>query len=98
MLGIETLDCTPAQVATGTVDWFDEESVGCKFKDLRLARRFRNLLEQVCDAVGGSIPLACQDWANTKAAYRFLRIPTKSAGDSERRRPRIPIEAGRGFR
>ena len=27
-----------------------------------------------------------------------LRIPTKSAGDSERRRPPIPIEAGRGFR
>jgi hypothetical protein len=72
MLGIETLDCTRAQVVTGTVDWFDEESVGCKFKDLRLARRFRNLLEQVCEGVGGSLPLACQDWANTKAAYRFL--------------------------
>ena len=27
-----------------------------------------------------------------------LRIPTKSAGDSERSRPPIPIEAGRGFR
>jgi hypothetical protein len=23
-------------------------------------------------AMGGSIPLACQDWANTKAAYRFF--------------------------
>jgi len=29
---------------------------------------------------------------------RILRIPTKSAGDSERRRPPIPIEAGQGFR
>jgi retron-type reverse transcriptase len=27
-----------------------------------------------------------------------MRIPTKSAGDSERRRPPIPIEAGQGFR
>jgi hypothetical protein len=27
-----------------------------------------------------------------------MRIPTKSAGDSERRRPPVPIEAGRGFR
>jgi Region found in RelA / SpoT proteins len=27
-----------------------------------------------------------------------LRIPTKSAGNSERRRPPLPIEAGRGFR
>ena len=22
--------------------------------------------------MGGSIPLVCQDWANTKAAYRFF--------------------------
>ena len=28
----------------------------------------------------------------------YMRIPTKSAGDSERRRPPIPIEAGQGFR
>jgi hypothetical protein len=28
----------------------------------------------------------------------WVRIPTKSAGDSERRRPPVPIEAGRGFR
>ena len=28
----------------------------------------------------------------------YVRIPTNSAGDSERRRPPIPIEAGRGFR
>jgi hypothetical protein len=27
-----------------------------------------------------------------------VRIPTKSAVDSERRRPPVPIEAGRGFR
>ena len=51
MLRIETRDCTQAEVATGTADWFDEESVGCKFKDLRLAGRFRNLLEQVCGGV-----------------------------------------------
>ena len=23
-------------------------------------------------AIGESLPTACQDWANTKAAYRFL--------------------------
>ena len=72
MIRIETRDSAQAPVATGAGDWLDQESAGCKFKDLRLARRFRNLLEQVCDGVGGSIPLACQDWANTKAAYRFL--------------------------
>jgi hypothetical protein len=30
------------------------------------------LLEQIGDAVGESVPMACQDWANTKAAYRFF--------------------------
>jgi hypothetical protein len=29
-------------------------------------------LQQLSDGVGGSIPWICQDWANTKAAYRFF--------------------------
>jgi hypothetical protein len=41
------------------------------------------LLEHVCDAVGGSIPLACQDWANTKAAYRFLSNDLKHLKECE---------------
>jgi hypothetical protein len=31
------------------------------------------------------------------AAFK-MRIPTKSAVDSERSRPPVPIEAGQGFR
>ncbi|WP_232072599.1 transposase DNA-binding-containing protein [Paraburkholderia pallida] len=30
------------------------------------------LLERLWKGLGQTIPLACQDWANTKAAYRFL--------------------------
>ena len=30
------------------------------------------MLEQFSNRVGGSIPFACQDWANAKAAYRLL--------------------------
>ena len=30
------------------------------------------MLEQFSNRIGGSIPFACQDWANTKAAYRLL--------------------------
>ncbi|ADW69336.1 transposase [Granulicella tundricola MP5ACTX9] len=30
------------------------------------------LLGQLSERVGSSIPFACQDWASTKAAYRFL--------------------------
>jgi len=52
--------------------WADRETATCEFADVRLGRRFRNLLEQIGDSVGESIPMACQDWANAKAAYRFF--------------------------
>src|SRR5881227_3814126 len=52
--------------------WVDQELAGPTFKDERLGRRLRKLLVQMAGAVGAPIPLACQDWANTKAAYRFL--------------------------
>ena len=55
-----------------TSAWFDREIAGCSFADERLNKRLRNLLERMGDAIGASIPLACQDWANTKAAYRFF--------------------------
>ncbi|MCK1332495.1 hypothetical protein IVB57_29985 [Bradyrhizobium sp. CW9] len=37
-----------------------------EFKDARLGQRFGELLRQIGDGMGGSIPSACQDWANTK--------------------------------
>jgi hypothetical protein len=52
--------------------WVDHELAGSTFGDARLGRRLRKLLVQLAGAVGGPIPLACQDWASTKAAYRFL--------------------------
>ena len=50
----------------------DREVAGCKFQDARLSERFRKLLKQIGSAIGQAIPFACQDWANTKAAYRFF--------------------------
>lgn len=52
--------------------WFDREIAGCSLADRRLTKRLRSLLERRGDAMGASIPLACQDGANTKAAYRFF--------------------------
>src|SRR5260370_42023974 len=52
--------------------WLDREVAGCEFHDARHGKRFRTLLEQFSERIGGSIPFACQDWASTKAAYRFL--------------------------
>ena len=52
--------------------WIDREIADCEFKDERLGKRFALLLEQLSSSPGDSIPLVCQDWANTKAAYRFF--------------------------
>jgi hypothetical protein len=52
--------------------WLDEELAGCHLADERLNKRLRKLLAQVGGAMGQSIPYVCQDWANTKAAYRFF--------------------------
>lgn len=60
-----------AEICSAT-NWVDTEIAKGAFKDTRLAHRFRTLLEQLGNKTGDSIPLACQDWANTKAAYRFL--------------------------
>src|SRR3954469_8354844 len=55
-----------------TGGWFDREITGCSLVDRRLEKRLRSLLERLGHAMGASIPLACQDWAKTKAAYRFF--------------------------
>jgi hypothetical protein len=52
--------------------WVDREVAGCNFQDVRLGERFRKLLKQIGSAIGQVIPFACQNWANTKAAYRFF--------------------------
>jgi Transposase DNA-binding len=54
------------------VSWIDTELAGCALGDKRLCDRLRRLLHQLEIAMGAPLPLACQDWANTKAAYRFL--------------------------
>ena len=58
--------------STPSPHWTEREVDEATFKDRRLGRRCAELLKQIGDAMGESIPYACQDWANTKAAYRFL--------------------------
>jgi hypothetical protein len=53
--------------------WIEAEVSDRHFIDVRLAKRLRKLLGQLSGGgVGESVPYACQDWANTKAAYRFF--------------------------
>lgn len=58
--------------STDNPSWVAGEVAGCEFRDARLGKRLSSLLHQLGGHIGGTIPFACQDWANTKAAYRFL--------------------------
>jgi hypothetical protein len=68
-------------IDNATNAWLDQELAGCTFVDARLHKRLHTVLTQVGGALGQSIPLACQDWANTKAAYRFFANDRVDAGD-----------------
>ncbi len=76
MLGMHTKKTTTkslAEAESPTLDtWMDHEVGGCNFGDVRLAKRFGKLLGMLSHGIGQSVPYACQDWANTKAAYRFF--------------------------
>ncbi|WZO99342.1 IS4 family transposase [Isosphaeraceae bacterium EP7] len=54
---------------------------GCQFADARLGKRIGILMEQLSQGIGRTIPLACGDWAATKAAYRFLDNDRVNEGD-----------------
>lgn len=66
---------------SGGEAWVDGELAGCSLPDDRLNKRLRKLLAQIGSAMGQSIPLVCQDWANAKAAYRFFDNDRVSEAD-----------------
>jgi hypothetical protein len=68
-------------IASQTKTWIDRELAGSEFRDVRLNKRFRILFEQLSEGTRESVPLVCQDWANTKAAYRFLSNHRVTKGD-----------------
>ena len=52
--------------------WIRDEVNGCDLGDRRLDQRLGRVLEDLSSRIGKGIPMASQDWAATKAAYRFL--------------------------
>lgn len=52
--------------------WVDDEIAEGQLPDKRLDRGLRQVFDQMGGATGQTIPRACHDWANTKAAYRFF--------------------------
>ena len=67
-----TLQNSGTPATSGVAEALDKELAGCQFCDPRLGLRFHKLVGQLATRLGQTIPLACQDWTNTKAAYRFL--------------------------
>ena len=55
--------------------WVEHELAGGTFPDQRLKTRLGRLLGDLGERIGGTLPMACQDWAATKAAYRFCDNP-----------------------
>lgn len=55
--------------------WIEDELNECDLGDRRLDQRLGKLLGDMSKRIGKPIPLACQDWAAAKAAYRFLDNP-----------------------
>ena len=52
--------------------WVDHELEGGAFPDQRLKTRLGKILKDLGRKIGETLPMACQDWAATKAAYRFF--------------------------
>jgi Transposase DNA-binding/Transposase Tn5 dimerisation domain len=52
--------------------WVERELEGCDFPDQRLKTRLGKVLADLSRKIGATLPTACQDWAATKAAYRFF--------------------------
>jgi hypothetical protein len=53
-------------------EWAAQELAGIDLGDARLNKRSVTLLGRLADKPTASIPHACNGWAETQAAYRFL--------------------------
>lgn len=87
------------RVARNVQTWTEQEGTDDEFCDLRLGRRCREILKQITAAGEPSIPFACQDAAQTKAAYRFFSNPRVNekailSGDMRCTRDRVQAVPG----
>ena len=59
--------------------WTEDEFAEIDFNDERLNARFAEVVDRLSANAGKSIQMACTDWSNTKAAYRFFSNPKVTA-------------------
>ena len=66
---------------TDEVSWASDEFAHSKLKDDRLNRRCQKLAATLGHQPTAPINQACEDWADSKAAYRFVANPHVTPGD-----------------
>jgi len=66
---------------TDEVSWASDEFAHSKFKDDRLNRRCQKLAAAFGQQPTAPINQACEDWADSKAAYRFVANPKVTPGE-----------------
>ena len=62
------------RVAGFAATWVDREIAGCEFRDARLGKRFRTLLERIGSDIGQSIPFVCRIGRIRRRPTVFLPI------------------------
>ncbi len=60
--------------------WVERELAASVLPDERLKSRLGQFLGDLVTRIGHTLPTACQDWATTKAAYRFFDNPRVDEG------------------
>lgn len=70
----------PEEHQDDEVGWVAEEFFDIDLEDKRLDRRCQELAEKLGKQPTASINQACEDWADSKAAYRFVDNKKVSAG------------------
>ncbi len=65
--------------AAGYSNWANEEFSEIQFSDKRLKSRFFKMANQLSKKSEAPINQACEDWADTKDAYRFFNNEKVSA-------------------
>jgi Transposase DNA-binding/Transposase Tn5 dimerisation domain len=86
---------SPAVVSEPTDLWAARVAAGGEFIDRRLAARFADLLARWAARPADSIPQACGEWSQAKAAYRFLDNPRVTAAALLRAYVNTTVRAGR---
>jgi len=71
----ESLESTVQTSLARNKSWVESEFMGLDLGDKRLNDRLLRLTEQLTSQPTASINQACEDWADTKAAYRFFQNP-----------------------